>query len=184
MKKVKLTALVVAFLSVLFITQSCKKDEDEDSSNSNSNPSSTCTAASFESTSASGQFRGEIFTVVDGMVEEDPFDSEKYRVELYSEQNTSKCESSSSMPVKMLIFSVPKKTGTTNLSFSIRNPQNNYTVTFNYAPEPNNVEADIAACGKIEILTITSDKITGRIVADDQTGDNKINGTFEASFCP
>jgi hypothetical protein len=168
----------------LLISQSCKKNEDDDENSSNSSSISSCSSASFESTSASGKFRDEAFTVVDGKAEEDPFDSKKYRIELYGEQNSSKCEFSSNIPSKMIIFSVPKKIGTTNLSFSIRNPQNNYTVTFNYAPEPNNVEAEIAACGKIEILTITSEKITGRIVADVQTGNNNINGTFEAYFCP
>lgn len=179
MKLFKLLTLGLAFG---IITTACNKDE-EDTDNNDSTTSTTeentCSNATFASSVANGSFGGNAFSVEDGFAQEDPFDSTAYRIRLFNEEITGdKCDPFNfDLPAKSLIFTLPKATGTYNLGIST-----GYSVSFNLI-EDNSSSVEAALCGKIEISSITDTKISGKIIADTQTGNDEVNGTFEIDLC-
>jgi len=156
-------------LTSLFVT-SCGDDDDDNS----------C-AASFVNQTATGQFMGSDFTIVEGTAKQDPFEDDNYWIVLYGETVTGDaCDNFNfDKPDLSIIFSVPQMVGTYNLSLT----PNGYTVTFNDATIPNEVDADVAICGAVEITDISGGMLTGKIDADADA-DSFLNGNFSVQVCP
>ncbi len=60
---------------------------------------------------------------------------------------------------------------------------NETSVTFNDASVDNETNADVALCGAIEIVSIGTDEVTGKIDAFF-SADSDLNGTFTVQLCP
>jgi hypothetical protein len=80
----------------------------------------------------------------------------------------------------MVFFTVPNAVGLYKLKFSFSGGTDNQTATLFDTEETLNV---IATEGAIEILTITTAEVTGRLdVRSD--ANNYINGNFTVTLCP
>lgn len=157
---------------VLFSTLSlvsCNSDDDAE-------PEDEC-SPEFSASVATGSFMGDTFTFVQGTADENFADSTEFRITLYGETVTGDaCDGFNfDKPPLSIIFSVPMEVGLYELGL-------NYTVTFNDASVVNEVNAEIAICGAVEILTVSDTEVTGRIDAD-ASEDSKLNGTFTLERC-
>lgn len=159
---------LAALFSVLSFV-ACGDDEEEDN----------C-APNFSTTAATGSFMGSTFTVVDGMAEEDFADENNYRITLYGEMVTGDvCDNFNfDRPAASIIFSIPKEVGVYELGLGIGN-----TVTFNDASVINEVNAEVATCGAVEIASFGDGQLSGNIDISASTESN-LNGTFSVRICP
>jgi len=134
----------------------------------------------FGTSVANGSFMGSTFTLAEGTAKEDFADENKYRITFYGESIMGDaCDNFNfERPVFSIIFSVPKEVGVYTLGFDAGN-----TVTFNDASVVNEVNADVAICGAVEIVSVTADLVTGRIDAF-ANDDSDLNGTFSVRLCP
>ncbi len=157
-----------ALFSILSIVACGDDDPEEDN----------CTA-DFATTTASGSFMGSTFTVIDGFAEEDFADENNYRITLYGNPVMGDaCDGFNfDRPALSIIFSVPKEVGVYDLGIAAGN-----TVTFNDASVVNEVNADIATCGAVEIVSVAGDQVTGNIDAF-ANADSDLNGTFAVELC-
>lgn len=149
---------------------SCKKKDDETETNS------SC-SSSFVDQDATGKFMGDEFTVIDGFAKENPFDEEEIRVTLYNVTAPGdKCDGFNfDRPDSSIIFTLPREIGTYKLGTS-------QTVSFNKSIT-NDTQVDVATCGKIELIEVTSTIVSGKIVADAENDKSKINGNFSVTYC-
>lgn len=166
----KLKQLVWCVLScaLMFSIFSCSSDDD--------NPQNTCTPE-FASGTATGMFMGSIFTFVEGTASENFADSTEFRFTLYGEEVMGDaCDGFNfDKPDLSIIFSVPKEVGVYNLG-------SEYTVTFNDASVVNQVNADAAICGAVEIISVSNTEIMGRLDADANEA-SMLNGVFTVERC-
>jgi len=137
---------------------------------------------SFKSQNASGMFMGEAFTFVDGKAKVSPFDSTQYAFTFYGETPTGDmCDNFNfDLPKKTILFDLPQQVGLYELGFSTSE-----SLTFNDATVTNQTTAEVSLCGAIEILTISTTSITGRLHAkvEADSTNNIINGNFEVMLC-
>ncbi len=174
LKQLKWSLLLCAALFSTLSFTACGGDDGDDPE-----PEDTC-VPEFASAVATGSFMGTAYTIVEGTAEEDFADANNYRFNLYGEAVMGDpCDGFNfDKPKLSIIFSIPKEVGVYNLGVAAGN-----TVTFNDATVVNEVNADIATCGGVEILSVTATEITGRIDAfANSTSD--LNGTFTVALCP
>jgi hypothetical protein len=168
-KSLTLSLLISSLiLSALFIS-SCGDDDDN---------GDNC-EVTFLAQTATGEFMGSSFTMVEGTAVEDFADANNFRIVLYGETVTGDaCDNFNfDKPTSSIIFSIPKLVGSYNLGIAAGN-----TVTFNDASIPNEVDATIAVCGGVEISSVTGTTVTGKIDADGDA-NSYLNGNFTVQLC-
>ena len=161
----------LVLLSTLFIA-SCSSDDD-------ATPADTC-AAAFVTQTATGDFMGDSFTMVEGTATENFADSTEFRIVLYGEMvSGDACDGFNfDKPDSTIIFSVPKVVGTYDLGLT-----SGYSVTFNDASVVNEVNADVSICGAVEITAVSATQVTGKIDAEGPDVTSAINGDFTVEIC-
>lgn len=164
--------LCAALLSMLSFS-ACGGDDDGD------DPEPDNCAPEFATAVATGSFMGAAFTIVEGTAVEDFADENNYRFTLYGETVTGDpCDNFNfDKPKLSIIFSVPKDVGVHNLGLGAGN-----SVTFNDATVTNEVNADVATCGAVEIISVSATEISGRIDAFFSAASD-LNGTFTVTLC-
>lgn len=152
-------------LLVLFaVISSCKKDDDAPGYN-------------FIDKALSGKIEGGSWTFRSGYVDSSSYEGVKKLSMSFYGVTGDAC--SDFLDGDRVIFSVPMKIGVFPLKFSFTDLEGSQTVTlFDDETSMNN----IATSGAIEILSISSTSVTGRIDATSDD-DNTINGNFTVSFC-
>lgn len=154
----------LVFAALLFVF-SCGEDDEKK-------------AYSFKDQELSGEIAGDSWTYADGYVEEGTFDDEAILdVSLFLAQDEPACETFG-IEGDEVFFMIPNAVGLYKLS--LNSNFEGRTVTLLDREDFTNI---IVTEGAVEILTITSTGITGRIDARFD-GNNYVNGNFEVSFCP
>ena len=162
--------ILLAIFGTTFLFSSCNSDDDEEDMDDE------C-VASFINQVATGTFFGDPFTFVEGTAKEDFADSTQFRIVLYREAVTGDaCDNFNfSKPTISIIFSVPKMVGIYELGLL-------YSLTFNDASTVNQVDAEIAACGAIEITEVSATEVAGQLDATASDA-SMLNGTFRVQLC-
>jgi hypothetical protein len=155
----------------LFVAFACSKTEET--------PTSTY---EFKNQDVTGKINSVAWTYADGYADVSSSSSgsePKVRVNLVLAQPKKACDIFM-VTGNQVVFSLPAKAGLYKLSFNL-NGGTGYTATLlENATIPNNL---IASDGAIEILTLTSTEITGRMDARyDET--SFVNGNFKVTICP
>jgi len=165
--------LCAALFSTLTFTACSDDNDDPDPEEENNCEPEFATAV------ATGSFMGSAFTIVEGTADEDPFEADKYRYNLYGEAVTGDpCDGFNfDKPKLSIIFSVPKEVGVYNLGVAAGN-----SVTFNDATVVNEVTADVAVCGAVEIISVSATEISGRVDAFANSNSD-LNGVFTVQLC-
>jgi len=161
-------------LTILFsglLVTSCSDDGDDDGNG--------CPDVSFINQNLTGKFMGSDYTVVEGEVAEDPFDDTQLRFKLYGEAVTGiLCDNFNlDKPKESIIFSLPNAVGSYDLGVAEQ-----LSLTFNDATIVNEVTADVALCGTIEITAINSASVSGKMDVEFDT-NSFLNGNFTATNC-
>jgi hypothetical protein len=161
------TKILSLFLIVAF---GCSKTEET--------PSSTY---EFKNQDVTGKINKVAWTYADGYadVSSSSGSEPRVRVSLVLAQSKKGCDIFLATG-NQVVFSLPAKVGLYKLSFNL-NGGTGYTATLlENATIPNNL---IASDGAIEILTLTSTEITGRMDAR-YDGESFVNGNFKVAICP
>ena len=128
-----------------------------------------------------GTIDGQSYNYGEGFVDETTInDLNRLSFSLYdiSEDFTDVCDFNGFGNEVNVFFNTPAEVGLYELSLDLQNFEGQTVTLFN----PDNTLNIIASTGAVEILTITSTQVTGRIDARVD-GDNTINGNFTAVFC-
>ncbi len=169
LKQLRFNLILLMALCAALTIISCSSDDDGE-------PENQC-EPNFSTSVASGKFMGDPFTFVEGTASENFADETEFRVFLYGENVVGDaCDGFNfEKPDSSIIFTVPMEVGVYPLTLTDN-------VTFNDASIVNEVNADLAICGAIEILSITDTEITGRLDAS-ANADSELNGTFTLVRC-
>lgn len=160
MKSIK-TILLLASIFICTLS-SCSSDETS---------TKDCESGTIKNQDAKGVFKGENFTYKVAYYKK--FIDNSYFFTIYIEDLTGNC---SSIAKNSIIFTLDNLQPQ-SITLSLQNNINfNTTVT-------NEIDAEIATCGKIEIISVTSNgTVSGRLVAEGADGST-INGNFTAELC-
>lgn len=133
---------------------------------------------SFLDQDTQGLINTKSWEVQSGIAQESVVTTGETSIDLTSSNLTNPCDDFS-FGTNSVFFSAPNAVGIYELVFDFDDFSKSRTVTLFDASEVLNV---IATEGAIEILTITSDEITGRIDARAD-GESFVNGNFTATVC-
>lgn len=161
MKSIK----TIIFLASIFIcTLTSCSGNDETSAKD-------CESGTIANQDAKGVFKGKSFTYKAAYYKK--FVDDSYSFTIHVEDLAGNCSSVSKNSILFRLDSLQPQ----SITLSLKNNVNfNTTIT-------NEVNAEIATCGKIEVISVTSGgTVSGRIVAEGADGST-INGNFTAELC-
>ena len=175
MKELKITSIFASvILSCVLIGCDFSVDEDDENDNNNNN-GGTDYEYDFQNQDLQGEIEGEVWVYRAGTAEISFFDNTKLSIDIYDvePEGGDACEFGVfSLGSDVVLFSVPNEVGL----YELGSP---HTVTLFESDTYMNY---IATDGAVEILTIDSTAVTGRMdVAYDS--DNHMNGNFTLTFC-
>ena len=127
----------------------------------------------FKNQTASGKIEGVAWTFVEGRAEDN---GDNISIDLMLEQSEAPCEIFGFGEGDVVFFTIPNAVGLYKLQMGA----NSQTATLFDEDDFLNV---IAVDGAIEILTITTTEVTGRLDVRSDS-NNFINGNFTVTLCP
>ncbi|MDA0196784.1 MAG: hypothetical protein O2887_17150 [Bacteroidetes bacterium] len=132
----------------------------------------------FKNQSLQGVVNKTPWQFVTGTAEISPFDAGKLSIDMTAEAVTDPCNTFFFEGLRVF-FSVTNEVGLYEFALDFNNPDASQTITLY---DPDGSLNTIITEGALEILTITSTEVTGRIDGryDD---DNYVNGDFTVPFC-
>ncbi|MCP4459955.1 MAG: hypothetical protein GY816_18320 [Cytophagales bacterium] len=165
----KATNQLFVFLILLtgIILISCGKDDDPDPK------------IEFIDQALQGKIDGLDFVYGDALVKESFFNAGDLSFEIFDEAETDAACDIITSDLPRVIFTIPNEIGLIELSLDMGSGDGQTITLYN----PDGSMNVIMTEGALEILTITSTEITGRIDAQ-MDSDNFVNGNFTAGFCP
>jgi hypothetical protein len=155
---------ILLYLAIPILFTNCKDDDD-------AKPS-----FEFKNQNLLGKINGGNWTYQEGTAETD---GGTLRIALFLDQPEPVCDIFGFSNGDQVFFTVPNAVGVYALSFNLSGGGTGQTVTLFDIQETLNI---ICTEGAIEILTITSTEVTGRMDARSDAG-SFVNGNFTATIC-
>lgn len=166
LKSLRITLVLILFSSSFLLLISCSNDDGPG------------LAFDFIDQNLQGTIDGISFTLGEGRAEESISNSEELSINLYdiSEDIDDPCDFNFFGEHVRVVFTIPNAVGLYELGDTDEDLAR--TVTLLNPSGPTNI---IALDGAVELLTITSSEVTGRI--DARSGSDAVNGNFVVPIC-
>ena len=154
----------IILLSIALLSFACSDDDEGP-------------AYDFKDQTLQGLINSKSWAFVDGSAEISAFDESKLSIELGAVELEDPCDIFGFSGLRVF-FSIDNEVGLKELNFSFE--EEGQTVTLF---DPEGTLNIIATAGAVEILSISSTEVSGRIDARSEGSDDGVNGNFTVSFC-